>query len=109
MYHMNIARWRRGVWAEVTTSEVPEPRRRGPADESSTAATRIALHAALGKLTSKQRAVLVLRFFEDATEAEAAEVLGVTVGTVKSQTAKALAKLRFIAPQLIDEHEGVLR
>jgi RNA polymerase sigma-70 factor (sigma-E family) len=109
MYHLNIARWRRGVWAEVATSEVPEPRRRGPADESSVAATRLALHAALGKLTSKQRAVLVLRFFEDATEAEAAEVLGVTVGTVKSQTAKALARLRAIAPQLIDEHEGVLR
>jgi RNA polymerase sigma factor (sigma-70 family) len=107
MYHLNIARWRRGVWAEVTTSDVPEPRPRRAADESSTA-TRIALHAALGRLTSKQRAVLVLRFFEDATEAEAAEVLGVTVGTVKSQTAKALAKLRSIAPQLIDENEGVL-
>jgi DNA-directed RNA polymerase specialized sigma24 family protein len=46
--------------------------------------------------------VVVLRFFDDLTEAQAAEVLGVTIGTIKSQTARALARLRAVAPELSD-------
>ena len=71
-------------------------------DYAAQAALRITLRAALLKLTARQRAVLVLRFFEDRTEAESADLLGVTVGTVKSQTAKALARLRTVAPELGD-------
>jgi RNA polymerase sigma-70 factor (sigma-E family) len=59
------------------------------------------LWTALGRLPRRMRAVVVLRYFEDLTEAQTAALLGIGVGTVKSQTAKAFAKLR-IDPALAD-------
>jgi RNA polymerase sigma-70 factor (sigma-E family) len=96
MYHLQISWWRRGRTPEVLSGDLPEPTSRGRSEE--TYVTRLALKAALARLSPKQRAVIVLRFFEDLTEVDTAEVLGVTVGTVKSQTAKALARLRTITP-----------
>ena len=59
------------------------------------------LRRALGELTAKQRAVIMLRYFEDRTEAETADIMGCSVGTVKSQASKALARLRRV-PGLAD-------
>ncbi len=56
--------------------------------------SREALRSALAKLPPRQRAVVVLRYHQDLSEAQVAEILGVSIGTVKSQAAKALASLR---------------
>ena len=55
---------------------------------------RLAVRSALGSLTARQRAVLVLRVFDDLSEAQVAQVLDCAVGTVKSTMAKAMARLR---------------
>jgi RNA polymerase sigma factor (sigma-70 family) len=62
----------------------------------------VTLHRALGVLAPKQRAVIVLRYYEDLTEAQTADVLGISVGTVKSQTRDALRRLREQIPGLAD-------
>lgn len=101
MYHLQVSRWRRRRVVESFTGEVPD----GPGpqpDHAEQTALRLSLRSALSRLTVKQRAVIVLRFFDDLTEAQAAETLGVSVGTVKSQTAKALERLRILAPELAD-------
>ena len=62
----------------------------------------LVVRRALARLTPRQRAVLVLRHFDDLTERETADILGVNVGTVKSTNAAALARLRDGAPELLD-------
>lgn len=100
MYHLQVSWWRRRRVAEALTGDVPAHAPKAGDDEADSTALRITLRSMLLRLTARQRAVLVLRFFDDLTEAQAAAMLGVTVGTVKSQTAKALAKLRVVAPEL---------
>lgn len=79
--------WRRKWRGEQPTADLPET-------HSPTAEPHPDLWHAVANLPRRQRAVIVLRFFDDLTETETARALGVSVGTVKSQTAKALAKLR---------------
>ena len=67
---------------------------RGVPDAANRLADSDQVRRALATLPPRQRAVLVMRYLDDATEARTAEVLGCSVGTVKSQTAKGLAKLR---------------
>jgi RNA polymerase sigma-70 factor (sigma-E family) len=67
-------------------------------DQAGDLADRDLLLRALAELPPRQRAVLVLRYFEDLTEAQTAAILGCTVGAVKSQSSRALARLRQITP-----------
>lgn len=85
------ASWRRRWRGEQPTAHPPE--RAGP-DATTAFDERDEMWQALRALPRRQRAVIVLRYYEDLTEAETAGVLEISVGTVKSQTAKALAKLR---------------
>jgi RNA polymerase sigma-70 factor (sigma-E family) len=61
---------------------------------------QLSLEHALERLTAKQRAVIVLRYYEDLTETQAAQVLGIRPGTVKSVNRQALARLRVLSPDL---------
>jgi RNA polymerase sigma-70 factor (sigma-E family) len=100
IYHEHISTWRRHRNAEIPVPEAPDVNA-GP-DLADVAVRRLVLRQALARLTPRQRAVLVLRFFEDLSEAETAEVLRCSVGTVKSQTNYALGRLRALAPELAD-------
>ena len=104
LYRLQVDRWRRRKVGERLTDAPPE---RPAGDAYAGADTRLALRTALGRLTPRQRAVLVLRFYEDRSEAQAAEVLGCSLGTVKSQTHLALRRLREGSPELADLVEGV--
>ena len=93
----NNSLWRR-AWKrkEVTTDEVPE---QAHVTDRHDHGERSALWDFVQKLPKKARAVVVLRYYEELTEAETADLLGISVGTVKSQTSRALAALRERAPQ----------
>ncbi|HJQ06108.1 MAG TPA: SigE family RNA polymerase sigma factor [Nocardioides sp.] len=93
--------WGRKWNGEVATEELPEP---GVADATDSTGSAHDLWQALGRLPRRQRAVVVLRYFEDLTETETARVLGCSVGNVKSQCSRALTKLR-IDPALVTEEE----
>ena len=82
--------WRRRWNGEQATEELPEARSTRTATATAAVDAGHDLWSAMGRLPRRQRAVVVLRYFEDLTEAETARLLGCSVGTVKSQTSKAL-------------------
>lgn len=90
--------WRRRL-ARVAELPSAEPPDRPYSTEDSTI-VRIVMLRALGQLPPKQRAVIVLRYYEDLTEHETAKLLSCSIGTVKSQAHHALARLRVLAPEL---------
>lgn len=105
MYSRFVDGWRRrrGV-DEVPAADLSDPpgvASRSRADFAGGADDRIVLRAALLVLTPRQRAMLVLRFYEDLSEAQAAQVLGVSKSTVKSQTRVALQRIRELAPAAV--------
>lgn len=95
LVHDNISWWRR-------RREYPTDLAADDLAVTSDPEAAMVVRRALARLTPRQRAVLVLRHLDDLSERETAEVLQVSVGTVKSQNAAALARLRHGAPELLD-------
>lgn len=91
LYHLSIDQWRLRRRRPEVPLETEPP---GHPDGAETVHLRQALMQALATLPPKQRAVLVLRYWEQLSESEAAAVLGCSLGTVKSTASRGLARLR---------------
>jgi RNA polymerase sigma-70 factor (sigma-E family) len=97
LYHQHISWWQRSKRVpEAALGEAD----RATADVADDVATAVAVRRALARLGPRQRAALILRYFEDYTESQTAEILGCRVGTVKSQVRDGLNRLRAVAPEL---------
>ncbi len=92
MVNTQTSWWRRRRVDERPTDELPD--RGDGRDGTADLDLHDALWTALAALPQRQRAMVVLRYYEDLSEAETARVLGVSVGTVKSTTSRALGRLR---------------
>lgn len=106
MYHLQVSWWRRKRVKEHLSDQTPEGV--GPVSRDSAAdiALQLTVRKALIRLARQQRAVVVLRFFEDRSVQETADILGCSTGTVKTQTFRALGHLRKALPELTDLVEG---
>lgn len=105
MVSVQASWWRRRWRGEVPAATVPEL----PAQTDATAVVDLQrlLVAALAELPARQRLAVVLRHYQDLSEAETAALLDCSVGAVKSQTAKGLARLRRGGLLLTADTEGV--
>ena len=97
LYTQNVSWWR----SRRHVRETPVERYDAPAAAPDTD-LRLTLEQALAGLTTRQRTVLVLRYFEDLTEVQTAATLGIAPGTVKSISRQALGRLRTLAPELAE-------
>jgi RNA polymerase sigma-70 factor (sigma-E family) len=96
LVNTRTSQWRRRRVEEFATDELPEildPEQ----DTTERYALRDAMWRAVRTLPPRQQAMVVLRYYEDLTEVQTAEILGTSVGTVKSAVSRALAKLRLDA------------
>jgi len=96
LYTQNVSWWRARKVKETSLGSYDAP------DAAVDRDLRLTLEQALARLTTRQRTILVLRYFEDLTEVQTATALGITAGTVKSTTRHALARLRALAPELAE-------
>ncbi|WP_395295887.1 SigE family RNA polymerase sigma factor [Kitasatospora hibisci] len=92
MTNLHISAWRRRKVNEYPTEELPETA--GDTDAMGGTELRAVLWQALAKLPENQRTMLVLRYYEGKTDPEIADVLGISVGTVKSSIWRALRRMR---------------
>ena len=85
--------WRRRSWRTVPAAN-PVPARDLTADHAASYDEQAAMLSQLAKLPARQRAVLALRYYEDRSDAEIADLLGCAPGTVRAYASRALAALR---------------
>jgi len=108
LYHEQVSRWRwSGRRPEVMYASVPDRPVTGPDEHT---ALRMMLRDALRQLPPRQRAVLVLRYLEDLSVEQTAQILGCRTGTVASQASRALERLRKLVPdfaELTDQSEAL--
>lgn len=94
---------RRRWWGERPVEQLPDLPQAG--DLSAGVAERSLLEAALAQLSPQQRAAVVLRYYQDLSEKEVAEVLGCPVGTARSYASRGVARLRRILADAIEPVE----
>jgi RNA polymerase sigma-70 factor (sigma-E family) len=107
MVNTHISWWRRRRLDEYPTADIPD---RAVADHATgDSDLQDTLRRAIDRLPQRMRAAVMLRYYEDMTEAEVADALGVSLGTVKSTVSRAVAKLRIDAELLAELFSGSQR
>ncbi|EFL16385.1 SigE family RNA polymerase sigma factor [Streptomyces sp. C] len=94
LVNTRTSQWRKRKVDEFVCDEIPEGETPAGTDPAEAQALRDAMWRAVTRLPDRQRAMVVLRYYEDMSEAQTAELLGVSIGTVKSAVSRALVKLR---------------
>lgn len=97
MYREQVSWWRR--LGRLRETPVASPAEVAYPDPNEHTGLRLAMRQALLRLPPAQRTVLVLRYYEDLSESQIAEILGCTVGTVRSRTHRAVSRLRELLPE----------